>query len=186
MEFTHDAMTKLKELLREPEPEVLQGDDLPFSGYEITSNRDKVPCPSTNDTKGPRTIEEYEEQEAAELDSLAGPGGGAGDRKAPEYTMNYQQSVSAEDVFLQMGPKTPSSASCENLVVRIKLPGDKKENVELTVDTKSVTIQSPQYYLKLALPHDIDPDNSKANWDSVKESLVLTLKLDREFDFVNF
>ncbi|KPJ13832.1 hypothetical protein RR48_08646 [Papilio machaon] len=108
MEFTHDAMTKLKELLREPEPEVLQGDDLPFS------------------------------------------------------------------------------ASCENLIVRIKLPGDKKENVELTVDTKSVTIQSPQYYLKLALPHDIDPDNSKANWDSFKESLILTLKLDREFDFVNF
>ncbi|XP_013133590.1 PREDICTED: protein PIH1D3 [Papilio polytes] len=185
MEFTADTMTKLKELLREPEPEVLQGDDLPFSGYQITSNRDKVPC-LEKDTKAPRTIEEYEEQEAAELDSLVGPCGGVEDRKTPEYTMNYQQSVSAEDVFLQMGPKTPSSASCENLIVRIQLPGDKKENVELTVDTKSVTVQSPQYYLKLVLPHDIDPDNSKANWDSCKECLVLTLKLNREFDFVNF
>jgi dynein assembly factor 6, axonemal len=86
----------------------------------------------------------------------------------------------------QIGMKSPSSASCENLIVRIKMPGDKKENVELSVDTRSVKVDSSQYHLKLPLPHDINPDTSKASWDTAEETLVLTLKLDREFDFVNF
>lgn len=32
--------------------------------------------------------------------------------------MVYQQAVSAEDVFLGMGNKNPTTASCEDLVVR--------------------------------------------------------------------
>lgn len=35
MEFTPDTMNKLAKLLREPEPDVLQGDDLPYSGITI-------------------------------------------------------------------------------------------------------------------------------------------------------
>lgn len=66
------------------------------------------------------------------------------------------------------------------------MPGDKKENVDLAVDKTNVTVNSSQYSLSLPLPHDIDPDLSKANWDPADESLILTLKLDREFDFVNF
>ena len=31
--------------------------------------------------------------------------------------MHYKQRITTEDVFLQMGPKNPSSASCEDLVV---------------------------------------------------------------------
>lgn len=89
-------------------------------------------------------------------------------------------------LYFQIGPKTPSSASCENLIVRIKMPGDKKENVDLSVDTMSVTVNSSQYSLSLPLPHEINPDASKANWDSLDETLLLTLKLQREFDFVNF
>lgn len=33
------------------------------------------------------------------------------------YEMVYKQAVSAEDVFLGMGLKTPTTASCEDLVV---------------------------------------------------------------------
>lgn len=87
--------------------------------------------------------------------------------------------------IFQMGPKTPSSASCEHLIVKIKMPGDKRENIDLSIDRSSVTVISSQYYLKLPLPHGIDPDGSKANWDSTETALLLTLKLDREFDYVN-
>ncbi|XP_026727322.1 protein PIH1D3 [Trichoplusia ni] len=184
MEFTPATMNQLVQLLRPPEPEVLQGEDLPSTGFDITSNRDKVAV--AEEKNPPKTIEEYEEQVAKELDSVGHVGVGLGDRKCPEYTMNYQQSVSAEDVYLQIGPKTPGSASCENLIVRVKMPGDKKENVDLNVDKTSVTVDSSQYSLKLPLPHGIDPDCSKASWDTDTETLVLTLKLDREFDFVNF
>lgn len=88
--------------------------------------------------------------------------------------------------MFQIGPKTPSSNSCEDLIVRIKMPGDKKENTELTVNRSSIFVHSSQHALKLDLPHEIDPDVSKANWDSAEETLVLTLRLQREFDYVNF
>lgn len=66
------------------------------------------------------------------------------------------------------------------------MPGDKKENVDLSVDATSVSVTSSQYYLKLPLPHAINPDTSKAKWDTSEETLILTLKLDREFEFLNF
>ncbi|XP_063376803.1 dynein axonemal assembly factor 6 [Cydia fagiglandana] len=185
MELTPGNMEKLVDLLRVPEPDVIQGEDLVSSGCEITSTRGKLPN-NENIKSTPNTIEEFEEQEAKEAEELSHVGAGLDGRKAPEYTMNYRQAVSAEDVFLQIGPKTPGSASCENLIVRIKMPGDKKENIDLAVDTSSVTVNSSQYCLKLPLPHDIDPDRSKASWDSTEETLVLTLMLEREFDFVNF
>ena len=31
--------------------------------------------------------------------------------------MHYKQRITTEDVFLQMGNKNPSSASCEDLIV---------------------------------------------------------------------
>ncbi len=37
------------------------------------------------------------------------------------YEMHYKQRVTTEDVFLQMGNKNPSSASCEDLVVSLTL-----------------------------------------------------------------
>lgn len=66
------------------------------------------------------------------------------------------------------------------------MPGDKKENVDLTVNTASISVLSSRYTLQLPLPHEINPDLSNANWDAEKETLVLTLKLNREYDFVNF
>ncbi|CAH0725869.1 unnamed protein product, partial [Brenthis ino] len=185
MEFTVSHIEKLAELLKAPEPEVLQGEDLVPTNYEITATRDKNSTPILSQ-KTPSNIEEYEEQQDKEAEQMSKVGFGTGDRKTPTYTMNYQQSVSAEDVFLQIGPKTPSSASCENLIVRVSMPGDKKENIDLSVDTISVTINSSQYHLKLSLPHEVNPDTSKANWDANEEILLLTLNLQREFDFVNF
>jgi len=34
------------------------------------------------------------------------------------YEMIYRQAVSSEDMFLQLGNKTPMTSSCEELVVR--------------------------------------------------------------------
>ncbi|XP_050362404.1 dynein axonemal assembly factor 6 [Nymphalis io] len=187
MEFTVPNIEKLADLLTLPEPDVLQGDDLSkTTNYEISTSRDNKKSETAKTDKTYKTIEDYEIQQTEDAELMGTTGLRVEDRKAPAYTMNYQQSVSAEDVFLQMGPKTPSSASCENLVVRVAMPGDKKENIDLSVDTTCVTITSSRYYLKLPLPHEINPDTSKANWDSAEESLMLTLKLNREFDFVNF
>lgn len=58
--------------------------------------------PESDKLKAPKTIEEYEEQEAKEAEEFSRAGASIADRKVPEYSMNYQQSVSAEDVFLQV------------------------------------------------------------------------------------
>lgn len=71
-----------------------------LSEYEITSTRDQRP--QTDEKITPKTIEEYEEQEAKEAEEFSRAGVAITDRKVPEYTINYQQSVSAEDVFLQV------------------------------------------------------------------------------------
>lgn len=39
-------------------------------------------------------------------------------RPQPDYDMIFKQSVGTEDVFLGMGAKNPSTASCENMVVK--------------------------------------------------------------------
>ena len=38
-------------------------------------------------------------------------------RPQPEYDMIFKQSVGAEDVFLGMSPKNPTTACCENMLV---------------------------------------------------------------------
>lgn len=73
-----------------------------IADYEVTSNRDTKVSQNQDVSKYPKTIEEFEQQEAEEAENMGKVGFGAGDRKTPEYTMNYQQSVSAEDVFLQV------------------------------------------------------------------------------------
>ncbi|GBP48177.1 Protein PIH1D3 [Eumeta japonica] len=186
MDLGPETMQKLADLLRPPEPDVLQGENLKSTGCEITSTRDKNVKNISEGMRIPKTIEEFEEQEARECEEMGRVGAGLKDRPTPPYSMTYQQAVTAEDVFLQIGPKTPSTTSCENLIVKIKLKGDKRENVDLSVTTTSVTVSSSHYYLELTLPHSIEPDDSKAIWDTAEETLILTLKLDREFDFINF
>jgi hypothetical protein len=44
----------------------------------------------------------------------------------PEYEIVYKQKVTSEDIYLQMGNKTPATASCEDMIVKIKLPGVSK------------------------------------------------------------
>ena len=41
----------------------------------------------------------------------------------PEYEIIYKQKLTSEELFLQMGNKTNSTASCEDMIVKIKLPG---------------------------------------------------------------
>lgn len=72
--------------------------------FDISSTRGKIP--PSEAPKTPKTIEDYEEQEAKAMENLGMVGSGLGGLKTPEYTMNYQQSVSAEDVYLQVWKMT--------------------------------------------------------------------------------
>ncbi|KAK0088929.1 hypothetical protein PV326_004671, partial [Microctonus aethiopoides] len=103
-------------------------------------------------------------------------------RIIPEYEMKFKQQVSTEDVFLGMGFKTPSTSSCEWLIISVKLPGEAMENIELSIESDCIDIRSPRYRLQLPTPHSVNPNESSANWQSDLSTLNLTLKLIRELD----
>lgn len=41
-------------------------------------------------------------------------------------------------------------------------------------------------FLGLHLPHPVDSKSGKAEWDGKTETLSVTLKMKREYDFMNF
>lgn len=72
--------------------------------------------------------DEDEVEAGAEFDTTDDP------RIQPEYEILFKQKLSSEELFLQMGKKTPATSSCEDMVVRIKLPGVEKVS-EIDVNT---------------------------------------------------
>lgn len=127
------------------------------------------------------SMEEWEQQQKSDEEFLD-------TRKQPDYTIAYKQAVTTEDIYLQMGLKTPATSSCEDMIIDIQLPDEsvKIDQMELNVEADAVHLQTPTYRLKLSLPHRIDPKKGRAAYDSEKKVLKLTLRLNRELDFVNF
>lgn len=109
-------------------------------------------------------------------------------RKIPNYRMSYKQAVGTEDLFLQMGNKTSSTISCEEILISIELPDETVpvDQMDLDITENEIDLKTPIYRLKIPLVHPIDPDLGNAKYDPEAKLLTLTLKMKREFDFVNF
>ncbi|KAF5298420.1 hypothetical protein FQR65_LT01198 [Abscondita terminalis] len=107
-------------------------------------------------------------------------------RKTPHWDVSYKQQVTASDVFLQMEAKSPSTASCEDMIIKIHLPEEDHVNIDLKIKEQSITLVSPKYKLDVPLPHPVDPQRGNAQWDKDTENLIVTLRMNREFDFINF
>lgn len=85
-----------------------------------------------------------------------------------------------------MSGKTPATASCEDMIVSVYLPGEKYKNIDLKITKERLDLLSPKYKLGIPLPHPVDSQRGDAKWDNSTEKLAVTLRMDREFDFVNF
>lgn len=85
-----------------------------------------------------------------------------------------------------MGAKNPSTASCESMTLTIYLPGEEHHNIDLKVTKERLDMTSTNYRLGIPLPHPVDPQLGDAKWDKEHEKLIVTLTMNREFDFVNF
>lgn len=130
---------------------------------------------------GIKSIEEFEEQQKFDEDILD-------NRKIPDYKITYKQAVTTEDIFLQMNLKTPATASCEDMIIEIFLPEETVgiDQMDLDVSENEVDLKTPIYRLKFSLPHKVLPNKGRAAYDVGKKILKLTLRMNREFDFVNF
>ena len=47
-------------------------------------------------------------------------------------------------MFLGMGGKTPSSASCEDMIVSVKLPGVQMKELDLDIQAELINIRHPK------------------------------------------
>ncbi|NXX86218.1 PIHD3 protein, partial [Urocolius indicus] len=107
-------------------------------------------------------------------------------REQPEYQILFKQSVGTEDVFFGMSRKDPSTACCEDMVIKIKLPETKCSDITLDIQDKVLDLRTAKKKLLLHLPYPVDSKNSKARFLSEEETLEVTLRLSRMFDFINF
>ncbi|XP_069469162.1 dynein axonemal assembly factor 6 isoform X2 [Ambystoma mexicanum] len=139
---------------------------------KVTSS---VTCATGNDIWDPEEV-----QEGSEFDDTLDH------REQPEYEIIFKQLVAAEDVFLGMSRKDPSTACCEEMLIKIKLPETKSSDIELDVRDKFLDLRTLKYKLGLHLPHPVDSKNGRAHFVSDKQTLEVTLTMKREFDFINF
>ncbi|XP_036327340.1 dynein assembly factor 6, axonemal-like [Rhagoletis pomonella] len=130
----------------------------------------------------PTSIEEWQEQQERQDAEILET------RKRPEYSMTYRQAVGTEDLYLQMGNRTNATASCEDLLLDILLPDETTpaDKMDLSITEDEVDLATPIYRLKLPLPHKVNVDRCRAKYVAELRKLCLTLRLQREFDYVNF
>lgn len=105
-------------------------------------------------------------------------------RPEPEYEVLYKQAVSSEDMYLGMSGRDPSTHWCDDMIVRIKLPEQKLADCDLDVTAKFLDLRTPKFRLGLHLQHPCDPDAGNAKFDSSKGELTVTLKMNRELDYL--
>ncbi|XP_078494861.1 dynein axonemal assembly factor 6 [Ciona intestinalis] len=141
----------------------------------------KIETPYAKVDSDPNNI--WNENEVKESNVFAGE---ADPRPQPKYEISYKQKVTSEDMFLGMSGKNPSTACCEDMIVRIELPGCNMKDVELDVKQTTLDCRSNKFRLLLALPHPVDSKKGSAKWDGNKHTLQVTLTMNREYDFVNF
>lgn len=102
------------------------------------------------------------------------------DRPEPEYEILYQQKVGTEDVFLGLGDLDPSSTKCQELLIKIHLPGSRMADISLDVEPRVLKLQAPKFALNLGLPHTVLSKEGNAKWDSKTSKLMISLPIDKE------
>ncbi|XP_018432467.1 PREDICTED: protein PIH1D3 [Nanorana parkeri] len=123
---------------------------------------------------------ESEVQEGAEFDDYLDP------REKPEYEILFKQRVSSEDMFLGLSRKDPSTACCEDMVIRVQLPDTNVADVSLDVKKNYINLRTPKYKLGLHLPHTVNDKSGQAKFMADTETLELILTMVRDLDFINF
>ncbi|XP_006752749.1 PREDICTED: protein PIH1D3 [Myotis davidii] len=107
-------------------------------------------------------------------------------REVPEYEIIYKQQVGTEDIFLGLTEKDSSTACCEDLVVKIKLPNTNPSEIKINVQEMILDLRTPDKKLLLNFPHPVDCNSAKASYFMETETLEVTVTLKSELDFVNF
>ncbi|XP_050997229.1 dynein axonemal assembly factor 6 [Acomys russatus] len=104
-------------------------------------------------------------------------------RETPDYEIVFQQTVGTEDVYLGLTRKDPSTACCEELVVKIKLPDTNPSEIQIDIQEMLLDLRTPKKKLIVNFPQPVESNSAKASYIWEAETLEVRMALKREFDF---
>eukprot|EP00128_Syssomonas_multiformis_P007845 Colp12_sorted_trinity150504_noHs@26180 len=90
-------------------------------------------------------------------------------RPTPDYEIMYKQRVGSEDVFLGLAGRDESTACCEDLLVRVKLPETRFTDLTLDVTENFFDCRAPKWKLGFHLPRRVRHKEGNAQWDAKKK-----------------
>ncbi|CAO2622896.1 Dynein axonemal assembly factor 6 [Lemmus lemmus] len=104
-------------------------------------------------------------------------------REIPDYEIVYQQTVGTEDIYLGLTRKDPSTACCEELVVKIKLPDTNPSDIQIDIQETLLDLRTPKKKLIVNFPQPVERNSAKASYIQEAETLEVKMTLQRDFDF---
>ncbi|KAL2768362.1 dynein axonemal assembly factor 6 [Daubentonia madagascariensis] len=107
-------------------------------------------------------------------------------REIPEYEIVFKQQVGTEDIFLGLTRKDSSTACCNDLVVKIKLPNTNPSEIKIDIQEMVLDLRTPNKKLLITLPQPVECSSAKAFYTLETETLEVTMTMKRELDFLNF
>ncbi|KAJ3107617.1 Protein pih1d3 [Phlyctochytrium planicorne] len=87
-------------------------------------------------------------------------------RPEPDHDLKYRQKVSSEDIYLQMGGKTPSIACSDEFVITINLPNTIFKDIIVNCSQDSLDLRTPK------LP--VDDSSASAQWIQAEQKIIVT------------
>ncbi|XP_004440509.1 PREDICTED: protein PIH1D3 [Ceratotherium simum simum] len=183
------ALQALSKLLNPEEEDDFESGQSSYSSAAGAMGPGNIGPPKTEELKViPQTSDENSEEiwnpedvpQGAEHDDMWDV------RELPEYEIIFKQQVGTEDIFLGLTRKDSSTACCEDLVVKIKLPNTNTSEIEIDVQEMILDLRTPNKKLLITLPHPVECNSGKAFYVQETETLEVTMTLKRELDFVNF
>ena len=139
--------------------------------------RRSMPQPKPIDKKHPNDIWDVDDlPDAVEDDYDDG-------RAVPTYEIMHRQNITTADAYLGIPyvHKDPGSVDCEEMTIKIQLPGTKNvSELDLDVQATYLRLSSEKYKLNTYLPAKVDEKRGSAKWDARKETLSVVLPLVKE------
>jgi hypothetical protein len=99
------------------------------------------------------------------------------ERISARYEFSYKQSVGTEDTYLGINDKTPASYDCTHLVVKVHFPGSTMKDLSLDVTKNRIKATSKTHKLFTYLPVSVRKDEGRAQFDSKKSVLSVTIPI---------
>jgi len=95
---------------------------------------------------------------------------------APKYNIVHSYGVEYSD-FLMSGPEEGKKRRPKQLVIKIEVPRvQKMKDLDLDINDKHLILKAAnKYYLDIALPYKVNPDDGSAKFDSKSKVLTITL-----------